>query len=85
MVSVQWVEEARLQVCVEESCYCGLFPVPRFLVGKWGDEVEEGAQVRGEGASQVDGLVHCVNGPPYSLCYTGSHSQDNSHGTVLFH
>lgn len=85
MVLVQWEEEARLQVCVGESCYCGSFPAPHFLMGKWGDEVGEGAEVRDEGASQVDGLVHCVNGPPYSLCYTVSHSQDNSHGIVLFH
>lgn len=84
MVLVQW-EEARLQMWEGGNCYCGLFPVPHFLMGKWGDEVEEGAEVLGEGSFQVDGLVHCVNGPPYFLCYTGSHSQDSSHGTVLFH
>lgn len=84
VVLVQW-EEAQLQVWEGESCYCGLFPVPHFLKGKWGDEVEEGREDLGEGAFQVDGLIHCADGPPYSLCYTGSHSQDNTHGTVLFH
>lgn len=84
VVLVQW-EEAQLQVWEGESCYCGLFPVPHFLMGKWGDEVEEGREDLGEGAFQVDGLVHCANGPPCSLCDSGSHSQDNTHGIVLFH
>lgn len=47
--------------------------------------MEEGGEGLGEEASLVAEQVRCVNGPPGSLCYTGSHSQDNSHGTALFH
>lgn len=50
-----------------------------------GGGVEEGGQGLGEEAFLVGGQVRCVNGPPGFLCDTGGHSQDNSHGTALFH
>lgn len=50
-----------------------------------GDAVEEGGEGLGEEAFLAAGQVHCANGPPGFLCYTGSHSQGNSHGTALFH